>query len=77
MELFTILFEAHGLLIGGSDLIKALGYPSGSAFRQSIARKSIPIDVFNIEKRRGKFALVTDLARWLAEQKLKPSEVNL
>ncbi|AXQ98283.1 hypothetical protein [Pseudoalteromonas piscicida] len=48
-----------------------LGYGSGEAFRQAVSRKTVPIPVFSIDKRKGKFALTKDVARWLAKQRLE------
>lgn len=59
----------HGPMMTGEPLRIALGYPSKSAFRQAIARKTPPIPLFSIEKRRGKFALTKDVAIWIAEQR--------
>lgn len=56
-------------MISGEALRTALGYPSMEAFRQALSRKTVPIPVFSIDARRGKFALVKDLARWLACQR--------
>lgn len=56
-------------MISGEHLRAALGYPTMEAFRQALSRKTVPIPVFPIPLRRGKFALVQDLARWLAIQR--------
>lgn len=60
------LFSRHGPLIGGEALRAALGYSSMDAFRQALVRKTVPVSVFSIANRRGKFALVKDVANWLA-----------
>jgi hypothetical protein len=60
------LLSRYGPLIGQDDLRRALGYPSMDAFRQASARKQLPIPVFPLQNRRGKYALVKDLAGWLA-----------
>jgi len=52
-------------LIGGKELFLSLGYPSAAAFRQAQRRGQLPIEVFSIPNRRGKFALRADFARWL------------
>lgn len=39
------------------------------AFRQALARNTVPIRVFGLPKRRGKFAFVEDVAYWLALQR--------
>lgn len=54
-------------LLGGDDLRSALGYPSGEALRQAISRSTVPVPVFAVAHRRGKFALTKDVAVWLAK----------
>jgi len=63
------LAQLHGPMMTGEALRGALGYPSSDAFRQAVARKTTPIPIFPIEKRRGKFALTKDVAAWLAAQR--------
>lgn len=58
-----------GALIGGANLTKALGYPSQGAFRQAVLRNRVPVHVFEIEGRRGRFALACDVAAWLVEKR--------
>jgi len=67
------LTQLHGPMMTGDNLRIALGYPSNEAFRQALVRKTLPIPVFSIEKRRGKFALTKDVATWIAEQRKKGS----
>lgn len=73
-ELLTVvlerdLSEKHGPMMSGKHLRIALGYPSQEAFRQAYLRKTTPIPIFSIERRRGKFALTRDVAAWLAAQR--------
>lgn len=63
------LLREHGPLVSNETLSTVLGYPSKDAFRQAILRGTIPIPIFDIENRRGKFALVRDVAAWLADQR--------
>ena len=63
------LFERYGPLITDEDLRIALGYKSIDAFRQALTRKTVPVPVFTVENRRGKYALVKDVATWLANQR--------
>jgi hypothetical protein len=63
------LFDRHGPLISDDDLREALGYKTMDAFRQAITRKRVAVPVFPLEKRRGKYALVKDVALWLAQQR--------
>jgi hypothetical protein len=60
------LTSIHGPMMTGESLRVALGYPSKAAFRQAVSRKTCPIPLFSIEKRRGKFALTKDVATWIA-----------
>ncbi|WP_460837661.1 hypothetical protein [Noviherbaspirillum agri] len=60
------LQEKYGHLIGGGALVKALAYPNSSAFRQAHSRGTVPVPVFDIPNRRGKFAYTVDVATWLA-----------
>lgn len=63
------MLHQYGPLLGGSDLTKALGYPTMRAFQQAVTRGTVDVPVFGIEKRRGKFALARDVAQWLAKQR--------
>ncbi|MEM9469812.1 MAG: hypothetical protein AAF988_06585 [Pseudomonadota bacterium] len=58
-------------MIGGEDLINVLGYKTNDAFRQAHVRNTLPVKVFAIKGRRGKFALVVDIAHWMATESLK------
>jgi len=60
------LFARFGPMLSGEDLWVALGYPSMEAFRQALSRNLLPVPVFSLPHRRGKFALVKDVAHWLA-----------
>src|ERR1044072_9843508 len=62
--------KEHGPLMTGQPLTRALGYPSEDSFRKAVAQCSLPVAVFSIAKRRGKFALSQDVARWLAERRV-------
>lgn len=70
-ELENEMLGRYGPMMFGKNLINALGYRSGDAFRQAVSRKTVPIHVFSIEKRKGKFALTKDVAFWLAKQRMK------
>lgn len=63
------LMGKYGPLISNDDLRQALGFASNDAFRQALARKTMPIPVFPLPNRRGKYALVKDLALWLSLQR--------
>ena len=55
-------------ILSGDDLWKALGHPSYDAYRQAMVRKTLPVKIFPIKHRRGRHALVKDIALWLATQ---------
>jgi len=77
-ELEADLLHLYGPLLSGQDLRKVLGYPSLEAMRQAVLRDSIPIRIFAIKHRRGKFALAKDVAHWLVEQRNREeSELKL
>lgn len=64
-ELESRLVRALGVVVGGRELSRALGYPSQPAFRQAFARGRLPVNVFELQGRRGRYALVSDIARWI------------
>lgn len=72
-ELEADMLSLYGPTMFGKQLIQALGYGSADAFRQAVSRKTIPVTVFPIEKRKGKFALTKDIAYWLATQRVTNS----
>jgi len=70
-ELEEDLLRIHGPLLTAEALWKLLGYQSRSAFKQAVSRNHVPVPLFDIEHRRGKFALAKDLAAFLAEKRCK------
>jgi len=73
-ELEADLLELYGPLLHGRDLCRVLGYPSLEAMRQAVLRDTLPVHIFPIKNRRGKFALAKDVAKWLAEQRTQVRE---
>lgn len=73
-ELYTELFKAHGPIMTGKPLWSSLGYISDDAFRMSISRGEMPIPLFSIDNRRGRYALVKEVARFLAQQRFNNLE---
>jgi len=68
-ELEATLMSRYGVLLSTRALIDALGFPSLKAYQQAIARRTIPIPLFKLENRRGRFGLARDVAVWLAAQR--------
>lgn len=73
-QFFNDLMEKFGALIGGDSLRKVLGYKTQQAFRQANSRNLLPIQVFVLQNRRGKFAYAKDIAIWLARVKTENVE---
>lgn len=55
--------------MSGKALWTSLGFRSAETFRRSSTKGILPVPVFDIPGRRGKFALAKDVARWLAERR--------
>ena len=65
-ETYNKLYEEYGPLMWGEPLYKTLGYNNNTAFRQSVYRKKCPVDVFEIDGRKGRYAHTHEVAAWLA-----------
>lgn len=65
-QLVADMERQYGPLMGGTALYRALGLPSAAAFRQAASREVLPVQVFSIPHRRGRFALTREVALWLA-----------
>lgn len=63
------LITRYGPVLTGEVLIKALGYISKDAFRQSVIRKTVGVQLFEMDNRRGKYALTKEVANYLAEKR--------
>ena len=63
----SVLFDKYGPLIGGSDLVKILGYRTSSAFKKSVRESRVGIQIFDITGRKGKFAYSAEVAIWLSQ----------
>ena len=68
-ELNEQLVQQFGPILSSEVLVKALGYRSTAAYRQAVTRDTVPVPLFQIPKRRGRFALARDVAIWLSEQR--------
>jgi len=63
------LIRALGAMVGGEALSWALGYRSQDAFRKAHHRGRVPVAMFEVAGRRGRFASVVDIAAWLWRQR--------
>lgn len=68
-ELEAKLTARYGVLLSTQALIQVLGFPSLKAYQQAVARRTIPIPLFKLENRRGRFGLARDVAIWLVAQR--------
>ena len=66
-ELLASLLATHGPLLGGADLMRALGYRNAAAMRQARYRGQITLTLFTLPNRRGHYALTAEVAEWLAK----------
>jgi hypothetical protein len=58
-------------LLTGDKLSDAMGYRSIHSLRKHMAKDEVPVKLFTIKGRRGRFALLKDIALWLAKQRLE------
>ncbi len=72
VRLRDALIRDWGYVVGSAGLRQALGFSTQAALRHAIARGALPVKVFEIEGRKGPFALAHDLAAWLAAQGASP-----
>lgn len=63
------LLSHYGPMIGQDELRQVLGYATMDAFRQALSRRQLPVPVFALPNRRGKYALAKDVAVWLASMR--------
>ncbi len=63
------LVRHYGPMIGQDELREVLGYTTMDAFRQALSRRLLPVPVFALPNRRGKYALAKDVAAWLASMR--------
>lgn len=64
--------------VNGQALRELLGYATGSAFRQAVFHKRLPIPTVHIEGRRGRHGRLLDIAKWQVEieQRLQAEDVQ-
>jgi hypothetical protein len=67
-ELEADFVKRYGFVISSDKLQEALGFPSAAAVRKALEFCRVPVPVFRMPHRRGRFVLARDLAQWLAQQ---------
>ena len=64
-ELAAQITMSSGPFVRISDAWQLLGYPSSDAARKAAARNRMPVKVFALPERRGKYVRSLELAAWL------------
>lgn len=72
-QIRTDLSKRYGEVIGGRNLRLVLGYASMAAFTQAVRNRKIDLTTFFISGRKGRFALTSEVASWIAT--LRSNEV--
>ncbi|MCP1338177.1 hypothetical protein NJR55_01100 [Idiomarina sp. M1R2S28] len=69
MQLEQDLLKLYGSpILTIEQLQRALNYRSVAAVKQAIQRQTLPVHIFELPNRRGRFALVRDVCKFLASQ---------
>lgn len=68
-ELNEQFIQQFGPILSSETLVKVLGYKSTAAYRQAVVRDTVPVPLFQIPNRRGRFALARDVAIWISQQR--------
>lgn len=53
-------------LMGGRELYRALGFRTPAAFFAAERDQRLPVKVFKLPGRRGRFAFTVDVQQWIA-----------
>lgn len=61
------LLETHGPLLCASSVARLLAFRSTDALRQARLHHRLPIEMFQIDGRRGWFAATSEVAAWIEE----------
>lgn len=64
-QLTSLLIERYGVLISRDGVREVLGYPSLSALDQSARRGHLGFSFFTLPRRRGRYALASDVASYV------------
>lgn len=76
-ELEQQLTTRYGVMLGSKDLWLELGFRSPSAFRQALVRGTLDVPVFEVQNRRGRFALAKDVAAWITHQRMNAPDLGM
>lgn len=59
------LLAVHGEFVSGKALRLLLGFRSDRTYLKAIQEKKVPVLLIRLEGRKGHFARVRDVARWI------------
>lgn len=71
------LEREHGPLLGTPTLWRVLGFTTGDAFRKALQRNTVPVPVFQLPNRRGRFAHTRQVIEWLRQVGRPPVNPDL
>lgn len=77
-EVLNDLMKNHGHMIGMRHLYRVMGFPTYDALKQCLLRKQLDLNLFYLDGRKGRYAMTSDVADWLAAQwvKTRPAKVS-
>lgn len=75
-QLIRSLTQQYGAFISGKELMRNLGFRSHSSFARARKRGLLEVAVFDLDGRRGPFALTHEVAEWLATLSSKDADTN-
>lgn len=68
------MLEKYGPLLRGVELYTALGFRTYAAFHRARENGRIGVRTFEVQGRRGVFALTNEVAAWLLKQANESAE---
>jgi sRNA-binding regulator protein Hfq len=73
-ELISQLTERYGEMVDLKTLSKIIGYKTVDALKYAIRKNQFEVTTFFIEGRKGRFAMIRDVASWMIECKTKNNQ---
>lgn len=68
-DLHAQMLDRYGPLISGRDLRRVLGFQTAAGLRQAALRGVLPIPVFTLPNRKGRFAMTSEVSAWIQAQR--------
>ena len=67
----VLLLREYGAVVGGRELRRVLGFRNAAAFGRAVRSGKVPLNFLRLPGRRGRFALVSEIADWLENPTLR------